>query len=170
MKAPEHIVSGHYVATVSALEKWIAAIGEVVEQIRKVREGCSFCAESGYKLFLVKTRLLALRKRIEERAAAPEPPPDGLERMSGENNPRPDADLDKLLVRLFVPGTYLRPRGDVAHVFFLEYYTDDGGLVLRDIDTREEYYAAVHDFAAVSDQWETVPESEVYPAEEVDCE
>lgn len=159
MKAYEHIVSD--------MKKWITAINDIAEQIQEVRKG-SFRAE--YKLFIAQTRLLALRKRIEERAAAPEPPPDGLERMSGENDPLPYADLDKLLVRLFVPGTYLRPRGDVAHVFFLEYYTDDGGLVLRDIDTREEYYAAVHDFAAVSDQWETVPESEVYPAEEVDCE
>lgn len=159
MKAYEHIVSD--------LKKWISAINDIAEQIQEVRKG-SFRAE--YKLFIAQTRLLALRKRIEERAAAPEPPPDGLKRMPGENGPLPDADLDKLLVRLFVPGTYLRPRGDVARVFFLEYYTDDGGLVLQDIDTREEYYAAVHDFAAVSDQWETVPESEVYPAEEVDCE
>ena len=157
MKAHEHIVSD--------MKKWIAAIGEIAEQIQEVRNG-SFRAE--YKLLIAQTRLLVLRKRIAERAAAPELPPDGLERMSGKKT-LPDADLDKLLVRLFVPGTYLRPRGDVARVFFLEYYTDDG-LVLRDIDTREKYYAAVHDFAAVSDQWETVPESEVYPAEEVDCE
>lgn len=159
MKAHEHIVSD--------MKKWIAAINDIAEQIQQVRNG-SFRAE--YKLLIAQTRLLVLRKRIAERAAAPELPPDGLERMSGENDPLPDADLDKLLVRLFVPGTYLRPRGDVAHVFFLEYYTDNGGLVLRDIDTREKYYAAGHDFAAVSDQWETVPESEVYPAEEVDCE
>ena len=167
MKAHKHIVSGHHVAAVSDPEKWISAIGEIAEQIHEVRKG-SFRAE--YKLFIAQTRLLALRKRIEERAAAPEPPPDGLERMSGEVGPLPDADLDKLLVRMFVPGTYLRPSGDAARVFFLEYYTDDGGLVLRDIDTREEYYAAVHDFAAVSDHWETVPESEVYPDEEEDCE
>jgi hypothetical protein len=167
MKAHEHIVSGHHAAAVSDMRKWIAAIGDIAEQIQEVRKG-SFRAE--YKLFLAKTRLLSLRKRIEERAAAPEPPPDGLERMSGENGPLPDADLDKLLVRLFVPGTYLRPSGDVARVFFLEYYTDDGGLVLRDIDTREEYYAAVHDFAGVADHWETVSESEVYPDEEEDCE
>jgi len=167
MKAHKHIVSGHHVAAVSDLEKWIAAINDIAEQIQEVRRG-SFRAE--YKLFIAQTRLLSLRKRIEERAASPEPPPDGLERMSGENDPLPDADLDKLLVRMFVPGTYLRPSGDVARVFFLEYYTDDGGLVLRDLDTREEYYAAVHDFAAVSNQWEPVPESEVYPAEEEDCE
>ena len=86
--------------------------------------------------------------------------------MPGGNVPLPDADLDKLLVRMFVPGVYLRHRGDVARVFFLEYYTDDGGLVLGDIDTKEEYRATVHDFAAVADQWETVPEDEVYPDEE----
>lgn len=169
MKAHEHIVSGHHAAAVSDLGKWIAAIGEIVKNVQEAREG-SFRAEDN--LFLAKTRLLALRKRIEERMAVSvsEPPPDGLERMSGEDYPLPDADLDKLLARMFVPGAYLCTRGDVARVFFLKYYTDDGGLVLRDIDTWEDYRATVHDFAAVADQWKTVPESEVYPDEEDDCE
>ena len=80
MKEYKHIVSD--------LEKWIAAINDIAEQIQEVRKG-SFRAE--YKLLIAQTRLLVLRKRIEERAAAPEPPPDGLERMSGEAVPPPQA-------------------------------------------------------------------------------
>ena len=80
----------------------------------------------------------------------------------------PLVELDSLMARGFVPGAYLRRKDDDAHVFFLEYYTEAGGMVFRDVDTRTEYYATVKTLAAVADQWETVPEDEACRDDEED--
>ena len=161
MTEHDHILSGHHVATSTDWESWLTAIRNTLEDIDEARRSAHRIED---RLFPAKTRLLVIHKRIEEHMGKSAPVPEELERVAGHDI-SPEANLDKLLVRGIGPSVYLR-RKDGGRIFFLEYFTVNSGMVLRDIDTKIEYYATVNAFADVADQWETVPEDEVYPDDE----